>query len=88
VGLGEDVRDLLTGARQLGANLIGAGSRAAVALEPVGELAQELVDLVAVIAAHGVGEARVADPVDRVRVQGLPPQLTGGPHWMIDRGRG
>ena len=74
VGLREDVSDLLAGSGKLGPDPLGRVANGAVALEPVGELLQELVDLVAVVAANRVGEACVADPVDRVRVQGLPPR--------------
>ena len=64
--LGQDRRRLLADAVERRAHRRRRRLVLAAAGEPVGELGEERVDLVAVVAAHGVREVGVAEPIERV----------------------
>jgi hypothetical protein len=72
VGLGQDVRGLLADALELGAHELGVRVVSPL-VEPVGELSKEPVDLLAVVAADGEREARVANLVDGALIHGAEP---------------
>ena len=71
VGLGENSGGLLADPLELRAHGLDGGVALTAALEPVGELSQELVDLAAVVTAHGVREGGVANALERVLVHGV-----------------